>query len=261
MTLKRAVKLLYLYTKASQMISWQYRFSYFFRVFRIFFDFTLSYLIINIIFSQTSAIGGWTKPEIFLIYAIYQIVNSIVSFFCADSLDELDRDIRRGNLDLILVKPVDSQFAISFRTIFPSNIYRVIASLILMTYAFNLLHLHPSVLMYFWEIVTLISSCVIFYCFILFTSSTVFWTMRGEVVDLVTTVFSITRYPLDIFGDKAVKIFTVLPLIFLVTIPARILLGKPDFLHYFSPLIAVTLVFASRRFWLFALRHYASASS
>ena len=261
MTLKRAIKLLLIYTKANQLISWEYRFNYVFRIFRIFFDFLISFVFIDVIFSQAPSIYGWTKPQIFLIYAIYQIINSTLSFFCADSLNDLDRDVRRGDLDLILTKPVDSQFAVSFRTIYPSNIYRIISSVIIIIYAFRLLDLQPSPLAFLLSFISIVSGIIIFYCFILFTAASVFWTMRGEIVDLVVTIFSTTRYPLDIFGKKASYIFTVIPLIFIATVPAKVLLGKPDILHYFSPIVAIVLLITSRRFWHFALRHYSSASS
>ncbi|TSC87790.1 MAG: ABC transporter permease [Microgenomates group bacterium Gr01-1014_16] len=261
MNIKRSIKLLFLYAKAGQMTSWEYRFGYFFRLIRIFMDFGIALVFINVFFSKTSSIGNWNQAEIFLVYALFQMVNSTYNFFCGDSLNDLDYDVQKGKLDFSLLKPIDSQFIVSFKNTYPSNAYRVILSIIVMIYAFGQLHLSFSPSIIVWGIISVISSTVIYYCLILLASLSSFWTSRGEVTELMNTIFSVSKYPLDIFRKPTVQLLTFIPLIFLVTVPARVILGKPDHLHYLSPFLAVAIFYISRKFWLLALRHYSSASS
>ena len=261
MVFARYIGLMVLFAKRAQITSWEYRFNYFFRIFRIFLDFTISLAFINIYFSKTTSIGNWTQPEVFLVYAIFQLVTSIYNFLCADSLNEMDNDVRRGKLDILLIKPIDSQFHVSFRNMYPSNIYRIIISLLITWYALSQLNLYPRWDEILWGTVTILSSVVIYYSFVFLASVTTFWTSRGEVTNLIDTVFSVSKYPLDIFNKSATKLFTLIPLIFIVTVPAKVLLGRPENLKYYSAFIALVLLFISRKVWNVALRHYTSASS
>ena len=71
------------------------------------------------------------------------------------------------------------------------------------------------------------------------------------------------RYPLNAYPPALRVLFTfVLPVAFLTTIPAKVLLdsaGTPMLLAGLG--LAVVFFAAARSFWLFALRFYTSASS
>lgn len=257
----RLLKIYLLHLRTSQQIAWEYRFSYLFRIFRIILDFGISLLIINIFFANTTALGDWSRSEVFLVYAISQIISSLYNLICGDSLDELDQEVRLGALDKYLAKPVDSQFLLSTRRVFPSVIYRIILSTILLIHAFSQLHIFLSLYQIIWGLVTVISGVIIYYSFVFAAATTSFWTFGGETTDLVSAIVRTSRFPLDIFSQTMTKLFTFVPLIFIATVPARLLLGKSDYLYLASPFVALIMFFTVRKFWFFALKHYSSASS
>ncbi len=261
MTAKRVIKLLFVYSRISQMTAWQHRFGYFFRLFRVVLDLGISLIFINIIFLKTPMLGTWSQPEAFLIYALYQIVDCIYVFFCGDSFRNMGIDIRRGNLDGFFTKPVDSQFIVSFRTIFPSSIYRVMLAFGILYYALAKLAVNPDINSIIWFIVSMISAVLIHYALVFMAATTAFWSSGGEAAEIMNTVFSISKYPLDVFKRHTILLLTVIPLIFITTVPAKVLLDKPGQLHYFAPFLAIILLILSRKFWHHALRHYSSASS
>jgi ABC-2 type transport system permease protein len=259
--MKRIFRTYLINLKACQLISWEYRFSYFFRIFRIIVDFGVTFLIINIYFSMTSNIGNWTKSEVFLVYALFQIVSCLYNLFCGDSLDELSIEVRTGNLDKYLLKPMDSQLLISTKRVFPSVIYRIILSVILFIYAVNKLHLIVSIWQLSWLLILILSATAIYYSLIFLATVLCFWTFGDEMNDLMSSILSITKFPLDIFNSATNKILTILPIIFLVTVPAKFILGKNGSLHFIAPFVALLSLFIARKFWNFALHHYSSASS
>ena len=70
-----------------------------------------------IIFQHTSTIGrdtGWGPHEFFIFLATTWIVNSLVQAFFMPNANEFSELIRTGNLDFALLKPIDTQFLISF---------------------------------------------------------------------------------------------------------------------------------------------------
>ena len=73
-----------------------------------------------IIFAHTDMIGpnsGWGKYEFFVFLATTWLINSIVQAFFMPNAQEFSELIRTGNLDFALLKPIDTQFLISFRKV------------------------------------------------------------------------------------------------------------------------------------------------
>ncbi len=248
--------------KYSYIASLEYRFQYVVRVLRIFIEFGLAFLFIDIFFQNTSALGDWSKNEVVLLYGIFTAIYSSVFMFINGNLQELaDEKIRNGELDGILVKPVDSQFLISFGRMHIQNLWRVGFGILMALFAWSRINtpidfLHISIFF-----IDFICSLIILYSLLFLTSVLSFWTFTSEPVIMAETALSITRYPMDIFPKKIVRWLTIIPIIFIATVPTKALLGKFDALTWVSPIVAITLLIASRKFWNFALRHYSSASS
>ena len=73
-----------------------------------------------IIFQHTNSIGegsGWDREKFFLFIATTWFINSLVQAFFMPNAQEFSELIRTGGLDFALLKPIDTQFLISFRRI------------------------------------------------------------------------------------------------------------------------------------------------
>ena len=71
-----------------------------------------------LIFHHTPLIGpdsGWGKYEFFVFLATTWLINSLVQTFFMTNADEFSELIRTGKLDFALLKPIDTQFLISFQ--------------------------------------------------------------------------------------------------------------------------------------------------
>jgi ABC-type uncharacterized transport system permease subunit len=110
-------------------------------------------------------------------------------------------------------------------------------------------------------IVNLISAIIMFYSLMFAVSVISFWAFSGELYYLFNSLTAISRYPLDIFSKGVQLVLTVIPVIFIATIPAKILIGPPPLLSFAAPVIALIFFVIVRRFWFLGLRSYESASS
>ncbi|MEM6363826.1 MAG: ABC-2 family transporter protein, partial [Planctomycetota bacterium] len=73
-----------------------------------------------ILFNYTQTIGagtGWDRERFFIFIATTWFINSIVQAFFMPNAEEFSEMIRTGGLDFALLKPIDTQFLISFRRI------------------------------------------------------------------------------------------------------------------------------------------------
>ena len=87
-----------------------------------------------IIFQYTTSIGadsGWDRDKFFLFIATTWFINSLVQAFFMPNAEEFSELIRTGGLDFALLKPIDTQFLISFRRVDWSALSNFAAGLII----------------------------------------------------------------------------------------------------------------------------------
>src|SRR5687767_13149869 len=72
-------------------------------------------VFIEVVFSYVQAIGDWTKWQVVLLVGTHQFIGQIFHAFFYVNVANLPELVRTGRLDLMLVLPVDAQFAVSTR--------------------------------------------------------------------------------------------------------------------------------------------------
>lgn len=259
----RYLKYYLLIMKYSYMKTSMYRFDHWLRIIRVVIEFCSSLFMINILFSKTQSLGGWSKPEIFLIYAIWVLVLCIQYFMTSDSVYQTSNDIRLGDFDWILIKPIDSQFVASFRQVHVDNIMRIVGALGVLVYSLYSLNISlysPNTILF---LLQLISGVVAFYTIMFMAVIITFKTHGNEQVAIFDSLIQIGKYPVDIFPKYLIPLFwSILPVAYFSTLPAKTLLGKIDIISYvLSIVIPFILLIIVRRLWNLSLRHYSSASS
>lgn len=243
-----------------------YRFNFLLLILAVFCQVALSLIFIKVVFGFVDTIAGWSYEEILVVLASYMLIEGLI-WVCFGQLRALDRMIQRGNLDNLLSKPIDTQFLVSVWEGDLEDISRLITGLGILFYAlwrlsfgfFDLLFFLP---LYF---LTLTNAFIIFYNISLIVKTYIFWSIKGVALfQLTESLIQITRFPVDIFSNKLVRIFFtfLLPLAFVTTVPAKIL-TRPFEIQIFleSFLLAIIFTLLARKIWNYALSHYSSASS
>src|SRR5574341_269965 len=81
---------------------------------------------IMLITGQANAIFGWRREEILLLTAIYSILIGVFHMLFSKNFERFSNLIYYGQLDGLLVKPVDSQFLVSFWLVNYTSIFRIV---------------------------------------------------------------------------------------------------------------------------------------
>lgn len=244
-----------------------YRVNFVILMFAVFLQMFFNLIFVRVIFNFLDNVAGWNYYEALIIVATYMMVDGFLWIFTGN-LSALVRHIREGTLDGVLVKPIDGQFLVSFWRGDIEDIVRIMSGVFILFYAlFNLniglgAGLLINVLLY---LVLLFNAIIIGYSLSLSLKLFSFWVIEGRAFfHLTDTLFRMTQYPTDIFYHSAVRVLasTIIPLAFMATVPAKILARGFDFwLMLGSFAVAGIFFFGSRKFWLYALKHYSSASS
>ena len=223
-----------------------------------------SIFLLTIFFQNTNDIGGWKFEQALIIQGIYTILNGITNTWFNPNLTEIVKHIREGTLDFVLLKPIDSQFVISFKKIAPSGILEIILGFVLLIYCLSLNQINVNLEFIFLSIITLFCSIAILYSLWFLISTTTIWFVKTwNATEVLRSFLYIGRFPLNSFSFSLRIFFSIfVPIAFITSIPSEVFLGLAQFWEILLEIVVsgIFLIF-SRRFWLFALRYYTSASS
>jgi ABC-2 type transport system permease protein len=243
-----------------------YRFNFLLLCLAVLMQMTLTIIFVKVIFSFVNNLSGWSYKNALIVVATYMMIEGLMWATCA-YLNGVSSNIKKGTLDYLLVKPIDPQFLVTVWRADPEDWMRVLTSAIIFIYS-----LYGSGIGFFkllkngiFYLLLFLNSYIIIYSITLVLKSISFWTIEAQSLGILgDTVTSLSKYPTDIYFHKTVRIFfsTIIPLAFIATIPAKALINGPTVFYILASCLMAALFFAgSRRFWLFALKHYSSASS
>ena len=112
--------------------------------------------------------------------------------------------------------------------------------------------------------ITIICSICILYSLWFFICTTTIWFVKTwNAIEVLRSFLYIGRFPLNSFSFSLRIFFSVfIPIAFITTIPSEIFLGVSQLWKILlEVIVAIVFLMNSRKFWLFALKFYSSASS
>lgn len=225
-------------------------------------------LFYRVVFQQTKLVAEWSQFEyLFFVGCFYALAGVIETLFL-DNCNTFAELIRSGDLDFYLLRPIDEQFLLTCRSIDWATVPNIFLGGGLMILALVVLGkpLEPGGVAAF--LLTFACGVALAYSFLVLLMSTSVWLVRNQSLYELWWLFtSLMRYPREIWrGSWALPLgffFTfVVPAMVVVSVPAAAMVKvlEPR-LVAFTVVVTVLLVWASRRFFRFALRRYRSASS
>ena len=67
------------------------------------------------VFAKTNAIAGWNEPEYLFFVGCYFALNGLIETLFLENCNDFAEMVRSGDLDFLLLKPIDEQFLITCR--------------------------------------------------------------------------------------------------------------------------------------------------
>src|SRR3989449_6118125 len=93
----------------------QYRANFIASVLGTLFNMATALLTLSLFFHHTTSLGGWDYWEIVVLLGVFNALTGVIEAVLRPGIGELAGEVRSGELDLGLVKPVDAQGFVSFR--------------------------------------------------------------------------------------------------------------------------------------------------
>ena len=222
------------------------------------------FFFFSVIFSYVNALGDFSKDAVMIFLIITYLTDTVFVFFFGSNTFQVNRMVVRGDLDMLLLKPVNPLFFISFRYV---STYALVSIFILSILLIRMTYLYPSYIglfNYFMFFISFLLGILILYCFEFIIACLVFWYKNFSVGGWLASEFTkYSRRPDSIYSGVFRKaLFSFFPMAMVSSLPARTLLFGPDFsLLLLQFIVVLSFLFLSHYVWNKGLIKYDSASS
>lgn len=222
-----------------------------------------AFLSISVIFSQASSIAGWNQRQIILLYLVFSIALDLFHIFVQENFEAFSNNVRHGELDWILVRPISSAFLASFMSKgFNLNpTLRLISGIVLLLYFFPTNTTIINIFMFSWFFI--FGFAALYFFIFLLHAFNIWFVKLYNITHFSFTSMETIKLPLDSW-PKQVKWFFIyfFPVGIISTYSVRALYSSYSTWELLSaPIVMLALFLTSQLFWKVSLRHYSSASS
>jgi ABC-2 type transport system permease protein len=224
--------------------------------------FSTFYFTTDFLFLHISHIGTWTR-ENFLFYIFWvQSVNAVHASIIAPNFWNFAYDIREGNLDFRLLRPLGSVFDVFTAVTRP--IALITLPFIVGIVIYYGIQLHVSAVGWMMMPFLWILSLICLVLIEIMISMALFWTKGGDGVNFIRIYCQqFQKWPDFVYPARMRWIFTrIIPFLAAVTFPVRAVLGQGAWWEIpFLCLAIIAIWFVTGWLWALGLRRYESASS
>jgi ABC-2 type transport system permease protein len=252
------------FLKISWMAEAEYRFNMFVRVISDVIWYITQLSIFEVLFYHVPQIAGWDIVSMRVFMGILFIVDAVFMIIFYENFENASSMVRKGELDFILTKPINSQFMFSMRK---ANVVYGINLLLVLAYtawAITKLPHPPAVAQYFVTFGLMICGIAVLYAVrFFFAALTVLLTNAQSLTYVWYQLYRLGNRPHALYPPwLRWCLLTILPVGLIMSVPASNLVNRlePQAL-WLSPLIAGFLFYLSTRYWNYVLKYYSSASS
>ena len=222
------------------------------------------FFFFSVIYSYVDALGVFSREDVMIFLIVAFLADTFYMFFFSGNVFHFNHLMVKGDLDYYLLKPVNSQFIVSFRKVKSYAILNFIILLVLLVVQIKTYPNSIPILNYFVFSISFLLGTLLWYSVDFMISSTCFWYKNFLVSGWLShEIFKFSLRPDSIYTGLMRKVlFSFVPMILIASMPTRHLLYGPD-LTYLVWQLFISLLFFwfSRQVWQKGLLLYESASS
>lgn len=216
----------------------------------------------DIIYLQSEGIAGWSLVQMKNLVLISSLIDGVITLLFSEGLSQIPKLISMGELDYLLIKPVNIRLYISLYKVSESQIYSCTLFFVYLV----LINIKEGIYLqqFCMFLVSFCISVFILYCVFFIIMSLAFWTVK---IDIGVTLF----FQLFSFGNKPITIYPYfMKTILLFIIPVGMAINFPAYVlqEYINGrfiliqvIVAIYMYFLSRVILKKGLQQYTSTGN
>ncbi|WP_413585557.1 ABC transporter permease [Bdellovibrio sp. HCB274] len=249
--------------RASFIADLEYRVNFLTRIVTDIFWYIAQIMTFEVLFMHTQLIGSWNLAQMRVFLGVVFVVDALYMIILSENLDQFSEKVRKGDLDLLLAKPANSQFMISLQKASTPAIGNLAIATSWFIYSMTQLPGFEWIRL-FWLIVLIPTGLVALYSMRFTMAATAVIFARSENLQFIWyQIYRLGMRPDSIYVPWLKwALLTALPVGVIASVPAKALLEPASYgLFAWAVVLSVVLIYGTNKFWQFALKNYSSASS
>jgi ABC-2 type transport system permease protein len=228
--------------------------------------YTITFLVFaKVIFSNVDTLAGYSYDQMLFFMLVGQISFYSHVLWSFDNIIQMISDVNRGQMDLILIKPLPHLFYITFKRIYLVEFIRDgFISLTIITILINWNNIGISWGSLFSGIVVFIAGQIAWHTFQFSLGLIVFWVGQGQAFFSLSWAFYQIGLPYEGITTLFRIIFiTLIPILLSSSLASSVILGKFEAMNgvFLSIAVILSSLMIKNYLWNLALKNYSSASS
>lgn len=220
--------------------------------------------VFEVLYTHTTTISGWDVHGMRVFMGTLFLGDVIYMILFMENLENFFSLIRRGDLDQLLTKPIDSQFMVSMKKVSTAYLINLVGICVYLGWAIHSLPQTLSALQLSAFFISMFFGVILVYSLrFMFMSLILVMQDAGNIHFLWHQLFRLATRPDPLYPFYLrIIVMTILPLAFFASVPSRVLVEGFDWrLCLASAVIALVSLALSHTLWNRALKRYSSASS
>lgn len=221
-------------------------------------------LFIDVLFMQTESINGWSRYQMLLLTFQGGLMDSLFTFCIVPGLKRLPEIIHTGNLDFILLKPLNERFYISLNEFDLPQLKNVLLNVAGLFWCMKKLNIALSPVQALIYTALSINGFFLIYSIMFMLMSAAFWLVRMDIVmGIGSELISIGNKPMSIYPAFLQKLLIyAVPVLVCFNFPILYMLGNLELRHVLYSFFAGAAIHGiSNEVFRRGLRKYAGTGS
>ncbi len=262
--LSKLISLQWAFFRASLIADLEFRLNASIQAFNDVLWYLMQIIAFEAIYAQVAHLGTWGLVELRVFLGVLFTVDALYMVFFSRNIYEFSQKVTRGDLDLLLAKPVNSQYLMSCQRMNTTFIFNFVLALCWLFWSLNKLEGGmPWGSLPFLIVLIPMGLLIQYSCSFSFSALSLF-TVRSEgMLQLSQMTFRLGMRPDNLYMPWVrYLVLLVIPTGLIASVPTRLLLGPFDpALLAWMVIATVGFLWISSLIWRRGLRFYASAST
>ena len=219
---------------------------------------------VYVIFEYTDSIVGWNRNQMLFLLATSTLISDLYQFVFINQHEELGENVLEGELDYILIRPINPLVLTSIKYFDIPSLIHLIAPLSMVIYLVN----DEKILLSFFNvigyIIYILLGTIQYYCINqIFVALSFFYEKADSIIGIPEYLFDFASKPRSIY-PKYIQMLMgyVIPFLLMTNIPVEIIFGNTEFdLLLWSLFITLVLVIIVKLQWKAGIKIYQSTGS
>jgi len=210
-----------------------------------------------------SNVGGLSPDQVMLFVGTFIILTAFYTSTLMNNFGYIPWQVRRGELDMLLVKPISTQFHLTMREVeFGVPIPNIIGGIVTIAIAWKRLGLSVGFANIAAYVFLIFSGLALTYSIFLIPCLLTFWTVRiDSVIEIIYRFWDFNNMPMQIYGNLIQQLGIFLfPIFVIANFPVMALFETlSPFMYIWGVAIPIIMFMITRKLFNIAIRKYSGA--